>query len=292
MASSSTKKVKLLTKVSKGIAFGDVSNASVRNILTEISKKLYGPFTEDDMELTLNFFGWKCPYTEKDLKPLILGKKGGYATDHIYPQNKDFCGLNVLGNLVIVDSVANNAKGKTDAKSFLLNNTKFFGPLSMKTRLARWNKIEKFQKNFGYDYNKITSIVKPLMDKRYAEIRTEQEKWIEDSMVELKAQGIAPKVSITPAKTPKAAASGKARASRSPFELIFTPSDEEQFKKELLSKKKAHFVLTYDTGAAKIRPWDAKGFKASSNLKSNIQSQTFWRNGKTEGLLKVEVFID
>ena len=34
-----------LTKVAKGIAFGDVSNNAVRNILTQISKELYDDFT-------------------------------------------------------------------------------------------------------------------------------------------------------------------------------------------------------------------------------------------------------
>ena len=36
-----------LTKVAKGIAFGDVSNYAVRNVLTEISRQLYGEFTKN-----------------------------------------------------------------------------------------------------------------------------------------------------------------------------------------------------------------------------------------------------
>jgi hypothetical protein len=58
-----------LTKVAKGIAYGDVSNIAVRNILTEISKSINGNFTEQEMYDTLDFFDWKCPYTGKDLRP-------------------------------------------------------------------------------------------------------------------------------------------------------------------------------------------------------------------------------
>jgi hypothetical protein len=92
------------------VAFGDVSNQSIRNILTEISKSIGGRFTEQEMYDTLDFFDWKCPYTGKDLRPLIEGNLGGYATDHIYPQNKEWCGLNVKGNLIIVDRAANDKK--------------------------------------------------------------------------------------------------------------------------------------------------------------------------------------
>ena len=101
-----------LTKVAKGIAYGDVSNIAVRNILTEISKSINGNFTEQEMYDTLDFFDWKCPYTGKDLRPLIENDLGGYATDHVYPQNKEWCGLNVKGNLIIVDKEANKVRGE------------------------------------------------------------------------------------------------------------------------------------------------------------------------------------
>ena len=57
----------LLTKVAKGVAFGDVSNQAVRNILTELSKTIYGGITEQEMEDTMAFFDWKCPYTGRPL---------------------------------------------------------------------------------------------------------------------------------------------------------------------------------------------------------------------------------
>lgn len=59
-----------------GIAYGDVSNMAVRNILTEISKRIAGRFTVQEMYDTLDYFDWRCPYTGKDLRPLIEAKVG------------------------------------------------------------------------------------------------------------------------------------------------------------------------------------------------------------------------
>ena len=112
-----------LTRAAKGIPFGSVSNTAVRNILTELSKKLMGGIKEIEMEDTLREFGWRCPYTGRDLRASIAAKDGSYVTDHIYPQNQQWCGLNVKGNLVYVDARANEAKLDQDIKTFLLTDT-------------------------------------------------------------------------------------------------------------------------------------------------------------------------
>lgn len=75
-------------------------------------------------------------------------------------------------------------------------------------------------------------------------------------------------------------------------DIILYPSDEEQFKNELLRTKKAHFVLTYQSGVIKTSPWMADRFDITSNLRANIQSKPFRRKKTQEGLLKVEVHID
>ena len=177
----------ILTKVAKGVAFGDVSTQSIRNILTEISKSIGGRFTEQEMYDTLDFFDWKCPYTGKDLRPLIEGNLGGYATDHIYQQNKEWCGLNVKGNLIIVDRAANDKKHNKDVETFLLNDQEVLGNLDEQTRKARLEKIKEFQKLCGYDPEQIRSIVSPLMQARYDEVRTEQERYISDALDALEA---------------------------------------------------------------------------------------------------------
>ena len=87
-------------------------------------------------------------------------------------------------------------------------------------------------------------------------------------------------------------ASGTKKSRKSSTALVFHPADEAQFKDALLKSKKAHFELTYNTGAVKSSLWDAQDFKDTSNLRGNIQSKTFWRSREKEGLVKVEVYID
>ena len=277
----------ILTKVAKGVAFGDVSNQSIRNILTEISKSIGGRFTEQEMYDTLDFFDWKCPYTGKDLRPLIEGNLGGYATDHIYPQNKEWCGLNVKGNLIIVDRAANDKKHNKDVETFLLNDQEVLGNLDEQTRKARLEKIKEFQKLCGYDPEQIRSIVSPLMQARYDEVRTEQEMYISDALDALEAINIYAVSAPIPSVT-----TSKGNRHRALPDIIFYPSDEEQFKNELLRTKKAHFVLTYQSGVIKTSPWMADRFDITSNLRANIQSKPFWRKKTQEGLLKVEVYIN
>lgn len=275
----------ILTKVAKGVAYGDVSNVSVRNILTEISKSISGGLTEQEMYDTLEYFDWKCPYTNRDLRQSIENKDGSYATDHIYPQNREWCGLNIKGNLVIVDKKANSKKRDKDVETFLLEDTDALGNLDMQTRKKRLQKIKDFQKDCDYDPEQIRDVVSPLMKARYDEIREEQERRISDTLNALESINI----HVCPKKTISTTTNSKKQ--KSSTELVFYPADESQFKNELLKTKKAHFVLTYDTGVKKTSMWKAESFDTTSNLRANIQSRPFWRNKKQEGLIKVEVFI-
>ena len=228
----------LLTKVSKGVAFGDVSNIAVRNVLTEISKAIYGGITETEMEDTMNYFNWKCPYTGRDLKASVDAKDGSYASDHLYPQNKDWCGLNVKGNLVIVDAQANSAKGRMDVKTFMETDSKFWTDLGIDKaeRAKRLKKIEDFQRACGYDPKTIRDAVSPLLVSYYDDVRTEQEKMIATCLGELDTVGIhtlskskpAPAASV-PTTTPVASATKSKKHGRLPA-LLFHPADEDVFK--------------------------------------------------------------
>ena len=283
----------LLTKVAKGVAFGDVSNQSVRNVLTELSKAIFGGITEQEMEDTMIYFNWECPYTGRNLKKALEDGDGSYATDHIYPQNRDWCGLNVKGNLVIVDKTANNAKGGMDIATFMKTDSKFWDDLGidLPTRLVRLQRIKDFQKDCGYNPDKIRSEISPLLNTHYDYIRKEQERCIEDASNLLGKAGIQPLTKASPTSLVKTCAT-KSKKSKALPELIFYPEDEQLFKSKLLKSKKAHFILTYDSGAVKKSPWNADSFEPGSNLKGNIQSRPFWRNKDKEGLVKVEVVID
>jgi hypothetical protein len=179
-----------LTKVARGVAYGDVSNNAVRNILTEVSKALYESFTEDDMVETMKYFNWCCPYTGRYLKDDYDSKNGNYATDHIYPQNRVWCGLNVVGNLVLVDKKANSKKRDQSVDDFLLHDTEALGDLDEKIRMERLQKIKKFQEEKKYDPERIKTTISNLMKKRYDEVRKEQETYIADALVALELAGI------------------------------------------------------------------------------------------------------
>ena len=289
--------MKLLTKVAKGVAYGDVSNVAVRNVLTELSKRLYGGITEQEMEDTMELdFNWECPYTGRNLEASVKAKDGSYATDHIYPQNRDWCGLNVKGNLIIVDKKANAAKGKMDIKTFMESDLDFWRDLGIDkaTRMARLKKIEDFQKKAGYDPEHIRKVVSPLLKAFYDDVRKEQEKTIDKSLDELEKIGVLAikPIAVSPAVTTSGSKATTSKKRSTLPELIFTPSDEVKFKDELLKSKKAHFKLTYSTGVVKTSSWNASEFSPDSNLRNNIMSRTFWRERKLEGLLKVEAFVD
>jgi hypothetical protein len=149
------------------------------------------------MEDTLEYFDWKCPYTGKDLRQSIEKKDGSYATDHIYPQNKEWCGLNVKGNLIIVDKEANTQKHNKDIETFLMNDTVVLGRLDMKIRQERLQKIKEFQKICGYNPEQIRNKVSPILKARYDEIRAEQEKCINELLSMLNQINICPTTNIS-----------------------------------------------------------------------------------------------
>ena len=295
------KERKMLTHASRGVAYGDTSNSSIRNILTELSRSLYGGITEQEMRDTVEIdFGWECPYTGRKLKQSYEDADGTYDTDHIYPQNREWCGLNVKGNLVLVDKEANNAKKGMDIDTFMLTDSDFWikRGIDKATRIARLKKIKTFQSKCGYDPEKIRAVVSPILNLRYDEVRAEQEKYIKDTMDALKCAGVISTVkktslTSTPASSTMSISTTSMPKSRKSLpELIFVPSNEEQFKLALLKSKKARFVLTYDSGHVKESFWNAESFDVTSNLRGNIQSRPFWRNKNKEGLVKVEVVVD
>lgn len=73
--------------------------------------------------------------------------------------------------------------------------------------------------------------------------------------------------------------------------ITFTPADIEMFKKELLIKKKAEETWEYSDGTKIVKIWNAKKLTRSSNILTNIQSKTEWREKDIKGLVKVSFRI-
>lgn len=75
-------------------------------------------------------------------------------------------------------------------------------------------------------------------------------------------------------------------------EIILTPANPKEFKSQLLKAKKAKRILVYKDGSKREEYWDASDFKESSGLMSNIQSASYWRNRKENGLSQVILKIE
>ena len=269
-----------ITKAARGIEFGDVSNTALRNILTGVSRALFGKFNEGDKIYTLEYFNYECPYTGKHLDP-----SGGYATDHIIPQNKEECGLNVRGNLIFVDKEANSKKGKKSVEEFLLHDQEVLKGVPMEIREARLKKIREFQKDCGYDPVLIKKTLRKYIADLYDGIRVEQEKRIEHAV---NLTGLPPLKSKTVIKTVSKPVANKKNSGDVP--IILVPSDVEEFKKQLLIKKQAKRTLTYMDKTI-VSTWKADNFNPSSNLMSNIRTSAYYKKRKTDGLIEVKIEI-
>lgn len=138
--------LKLKTKACRGIYSGDVANASIRNILSEL-----GSISDSELFITEEYFDWKCPYTGRDLKSDILSKSKNVSVDHIIPQNKEECGLNVFGNLIFVDKKANQDKRNISFENYIY----LLPGLTVNERKERIKKIKDFQSLAKYYPDKI-----------------------------------------------------------------------------------------------------------------------------------------
>lgn len=77
--------------------------------------------------------------------------------------------------------------------------------------------------------------------------------------------------------------------------ILFTPNDPDDFRSELICRKRAEITWVYEDGTRSVEFWRADGITDSSNIKGNIQSRSRWRNstksrGK-DGLVEVHVKV-
>ncbi len=176
----------LLTKAGRGVKIGDAANIAVRNILTSISMAMDTKITEDGIREALEFFDWRCPYTGR-----YFGKdpkSQGAVLDHIVPQNKDECGLNVKGNLIYVDRTANLAKAGKKLEDFLMNNDTVDGlkGVSKEIRLERLEKIREFQRINQYNPIEIKNSLSKYILSCYSAVQEAQHEFAKSAICQLK----------------------------------------------------------------------------------------------------------
>lgn len=73
--------------------------------------------------------------------------------------------------------------------------------------------------------------------------------------------------------------------------LVFSPSDEDEFKTLLLQKKIARVELYKIDGGKVTKTWRANSFSRSSSLRGNLLSG-YLRGWREKGIYKAEVIID
>ena len=74
-------------------------------------------------------------------------------------------------------------------------------------------------------------------------------------------------------------------------ELIFNPTNEDEFKRRLLQEKQANVVIYLSNGSIEEYKWIANKFSDSSNLRGNLWSG-FLRGWKKKGIVKAELSIN
>lgn len=165
------------TKAGRGIRYSDVSNASIRNILFEISKSFKSNMTfECITNEAMEYFDFKCPYTGIDIKNDFEKNPELFDLDHIVPQNKECCGLNIRGNMIFVKKEINSKKRNTNFEDFILNQTD--GTIEEKNE--RIKRIQAFQQYCGYDPVKIKAAINPILERIYREVEENQKAFIEE----------------------------------------------------------------------------------------------------------------
>lgn len=144
---------------------GDAANIFVRCLLCDIST-LFGIFTVEDLEHTVQYFDYKCPYTGQDIREKY--ENSNFALDHIIPHNRASCGLHLYGNLVVTSKEVNSNKASKDYEDFIRNETEG----SPAEKQARIDKIRCFIEESGYRaINSHIDEMKAFAQSKYDEIK-------------------------------------------------------------------------------------------------------------------------
>lgn len=155
---------------------GDVANAFVRCILDDIAA-MYGGYPDKaQMKETMEFFENKDPYSGEDLP-----KDKDLEYDHIIPNNKDYCGLGIMGNVVKTSAKNNREKGSKNYIEFIKEK------VANKEQAQKIiSKIKEFQKKSKYEKNIIENKkmeeIKVLCQKKYDEINDDLKKLKKECM--------------------------------------------------------------------------------------------------------------
>ena len=75
------------------------------------------------------------------------------------------------------------------------------------------------------------------------------------------------------------------------LEIVYFADSEEDFKRQLLTNKKAYIKLYYTNNTSEIKEWNAARFGASSSVDGNLRSG-YLRGWKERGIFKAELAVN
>lgn len=75
------------------------------------------------------------------------------------------------------------------------------------------------------------------------------------------------------------------------LEVNFYPSDLAVFKAQLLERKEAWIVMSYQAGNRVLKHWIAENFKPTSDVMANLRSG-YLRGWREKGLIRADVAIN
>lgn len=153
---------------------GDAANIFVRCMLSDISDILSG-FSNEELEKTVEYFDYKCPYTGEDISVEYKSKK--WVLDHLIPHNRESIGLNLYGNIIVTTKETNAKKSAKSFEDFIRYETK--GTEEEKEK--RIKKIRQFQQDAGY-FEKVKNVdeLKELCKKSYDEIQNKLKSFLKE----------------------------------------------------------------------------------------------------------------
>ncbi len=257
---------------------GDAANLFIRCFLADAGK-LLGGLTEEEWHHTLDYFEFRCAYTDQQLTLETAVK------DHAIPINQAHCGLHLYGNVLPCCNEANKDKHHVHYRQYVED-------------VARLAKIEAFVAMTGYEervkrlgdlrdycatqYDMITSLsacnydyLERVLGVDSAVTRTPPEDGLGEAAV------------TCASKTPKVVGRGGV------LPITLDPSPSVLFKKALLIARQAWITIHYADGSTRMTRWKADNITETTNIKGNLRSRPEFRQGKWQqlGIERVSISI-
>lgn len=141
----------------------DVANVFIKYMLSSFSEQM-GGFSKEEWQKTLEFFNYRCAYTERYAETLV--------PEYVIACNKQQCGLHLYGNIIPVAKDACGVKEEKTIEDFFHSNPMLLQGEDEDTKKERFERIKDFQNRSGYflKANSIKINLQGYLDETYREV--------------------------------------------------------------------------------------------------------------------------